>query len=53
MQEFNETGPVARLPDLIAGRWEHSCGHYIHNGDIVSIDNRYVDTLIIDDDDIC
>ena len=38
VQEYNETGSVARLPDLTAGRWEHSCGHYIHNGDIVSVD---------------
>ena len=37
VQEYNLQGSVARLPDLITGRQEHSCGYYVHQEQIVSI----------------
>ena len=35
VQEYNLYGSVARLPDLNTGRDWHSCGHYVHNGQMV------------------
>ena len=37
VQEYNLWGFIKRLPDLITGRHEHSCGYYLHQGQIVSI----------------
>ena len=37
VQEYNLQGSVARLPDLNTARQQHACGHYVHNGQIVSI----------------
>ena len=36
VQEYNLQGSVARLPDLNIGRHKHACGHYVHQGQIVS-----------------
>ena len=36
VQEYNLQGSVARLPNLNTGRNDHACGHYIHNGQMVS-----------------
>ena len=36
VQEYNLQGSVARLPDLNTGRHGHACGHYTHNGQMVS-----------------
>ena len=36
VQEYNLHGSVARLPDLNTGRRHHACGHYVHNGQMVS-----------------
>ena len=36
VQEYNLQGSVARLPDLNTGRSLHTCGHYTHNGQMVS-----------------
>ena len=36
VQEYNLQGSVARLPDLNTGRYIHACGHYTHNGEMVS-----------------
>ena len=36
VQEYNLQGSVARLPDLNSGRYFHACGHYVHQGQIVS-----------------
>ena len=36
VQEYNLQGSVARLPDLNTGRYSHACGHYTHNGQMVS-----------------
>ena len=36
VQEYNLQGSVARLPDLNTGRFNHACGHYVHQGQIVS-----------------
>ena len=36
VQEYNLQGSVARLPDLNIGRHSHACGHYVHQGQIVS-----------------
>ena len=36
VQEYNLQGSVARLPDLNIGRDNHACGHYVHQGQIVS-----------------
>ena len=36
VQEYNLQGSVARLPDLNIGRRLHACGHYVHQGQIVS-----------------
>ena len=36
VQEYNLQGSVARLPDLNTGRYRHACGHYVHQGQIVS-----------------
>ena len=36
VQEYNLQGSVARLPDLNNGRESHACGHYVHNGQMVS-----------------
>ena len=44
VQEYNLQGSVARLPDLntgYTGRWNHACGHYVHNGQIVSTELRF------------
>ena len=35
VQEYNLHGSVARLP-WIMPRYAHACGHYVHNGKIVS-----------------
>ena len=36
VDEYNLQGSVARLPDLNTGRRNHACGHYVHNGQMVS-----------------
>ena len=36
VQEYNLQGSVARLPDLNTERQYHACGHYTHNGQMVS-----------------
>ena len=36
VQEYNLQGSVATLPDLNTGRFLHACGHYVHQGQIVS-----------------
>ena len=36
VQEYNLHGSVARLPDLNTGRSIHACGHYVHQGQMVS-----------------
>ena len=36
VQEYNLQGSVAKLPDLNTGRRQHACGHYVHNGQVVS-----------------
>ena len=41
VQEYNLQGSVARLPDLNTGRYYHACGHYVHNGQIVSTELRF------------
>ena len=38
VQEYNLQGSVARLPDLNTNRRNHACGHYVHNGLMVSLD---------------
>ena len=40
VQEYNLQGSVARLPDLNTGRQDHACGHYVHQGQIVSAELR-------------
>ena len=40
VQEYDLVGATDRdLPDLIKGRQDHACGHYVHNGRIVSTVN--------------
>ena len=41
VQEYNLWGSVARLPDLNTGRRDHACGHYVHDGQIVSTELRF------------
>ena len=36
VQEYNLEGSVARLANLTTGRYGHACGHYVHNGQMVS-----------------
>ena len=36
VEEYNLQGSLARLPDLNTGRRSHTCGHYVHIGQIVS-----------------
>ena len=40
VDEYNLQGSVARLPDLNTGRRNHACGHYVHNGQIVSTESN-------------
>ena len=38
VQEYDLVGATDRdLPDLIKGRQDHACGHYVHNGKTVII----------------
>ena len=30
---YSVDGWVEDLPDLLTGRWDHGCGHYINNDD--------------------
>ena len=41
VQEYNLHGSVARLPDLNTGRRYHACGHYVHQGQMVSTELRF------------
>ena len=44
VQQYNLAGSMGRLPDLRTGRYWHACGHYLHNGEVVStntIDNAH------------
>ena len=41
VQEYNLQGSVARLPDLNKRRWDHACGHYVHQGQMVSTELRF------------
>ena len=36
VQQYNLAGSMGRLPDLNTGRYGHACGHYLHNGEVVS-----------------
>ena len=36
VQQYNLAGSMGRLPDLKTGRYDHACGHYLHNGEVVS-----------------
>ena len=36
VQQYNLAGSMGRLPDLRTGRRFHACGHYLHNGEVVS-----------------
>ena len=36
VQQYNLQGSVARLPDLNTRRYHHACGHYVHQGEMVS-----------------
>ena len=38
VQSYDLSGPLARLPDLRSGRINHGCGHYVHNGKLVSVE---------------
>ena len=42
VQSYDLSGPLARLPDLRSGRINHGCGHYVHNGKLVSVEIDYV-----------
>ena len=46
VQEYNLQGSVARLPDLNTGRFNHACGHYTHNGQLVSSIVTFLMTLL-------
>ena len=35
VQVYNLSGSVSRLQDLLTGRWNHACGHYVHQEKIV------------------
>ena len=55
VQEYNLQGSVASLPDLntdtntntdeFSGRWHHACGHYVHQGEIVSTEEELAYTI--------
>ena len=47
VQEYNLQGSVARLPDLNTGRFYHACGHYTHNGQMVSIYNSDITLFLM------
>ena len=36
VQQYNLAGSMGRLPDLNTEREDHACGHYLHNGEVVS-----------------
>ena len=37
VQQYNLAGSMGTdLPDLKTGRYWHGCGHYLHNGEVVS-----------------
>ena len=36
VHQYNLQGSLGRLPDLNIGRRLHACGHYVHQGEIVS-----------------
>ena len=36
VEQYNLAGSMGRLPDLNTGRYLHACGHYLHNGEVVS-----------------
>ena len=40
VQEYNLQGSVARLANLTTGRYDHACGHYVHQGQMVSAELR-------------
>ena len=41
VQEYNLRGSLRRLPDLNTGRRRHDCGHYVHQGQMVSTELRF------------
>ena len=43
---YNLAGEVSRLPSLQSGRSWHACGHFVHNGQVVSILEKSM--LIVD-----
>ena len=45
VQEYNLQGSVSKLPDLTTGRWHHACGHYVHQGEIVSTEEELAYTI--------
>ena len=36
VQQYNLAGSMGRLPDMKTARSGHACGHYLHNGKVVS-----------------
>ena len=36
VEQYNLTGSMGRLPDLNTGRYNHACGHYVQNMEVVS-----------------
>ena len=49
VQEYDLVGATDRdLPDLIKGRQDHACGHYVHNGKTVIILQNWKFTIIKD-----
>ena len=44
VQEYNLEGSVARLANLTTGRYDHACGHYVHQGEIVSTEEELAST---------
>ena len=36
VEQYNLAGSMGRLPNLRTGRYQHACGHYIQDGEVVS-----------------
>ena len=48
VQEYDLVGATDRdLPDLIKGRQDHACGHYVHNGKTVIILQKIGNSLLL------
>ena len=47
VQEYNLQGSVARLANLTTARSHHACGHYVHQGEIVSTEEEGSSTPFI------